>query len=224
MSDPEGFLRRWSRRKREAAEPAAPAPEAPAPLAAPDALEPPPAPDAEAGIDLESLPSLDSITADTDIRAFLGPGVPAELTRAALRRAWMADPQIRDFIGIAENQWDFTAPDGLYGFGQLGVEEARRLAAEVMDAVASVGPAPDTALVPEKGALPVPVPTVSAAWAAPGNRAGSNQDAIAVPVDEDQAAEMQPGLPTANDSQAHVSADKSTPALLRRTHGRALPE
>ena len=37
-----------------------------------------------------------SITAATDIRAFLAPGVPAELTRAALRRAWTADPAIRD--------------------------------------------------------------------------------------------------------------------------------
>ncbi len=42
--------------------------------------------------DLASLPSLDSITAATDIRAFLTPGVPTELARAALRRAWAADP------------------------------------------------------------------------------------------------------------------------------------
>ena len=69
--------------------------------------------------DLASLPSLDSITAATDIRAFLAPGVPKELARAALRRAWSADPAIRDFKGLAENDWDFTDPTAMPGFGAL---------------------------------------------------------------------------------------------------------
>ena len=69
--------------------------------------------------DLASLPSLDSITAATDIRAFLAPGVPKELARAALRRAWSADPAIRDFVGLAENDWDFTDPTAMPGFGAL---------------------------------------------------------------------------------------------------------
>ena len=69
--------------------------------------------------DLASLPSLDSITAATDIRAFLAPGVPEELARAALRRAWAADPAIRDFKGLAENDWDFTDPTAMPGFGAL---------------------------------------------------------------------------------------------------------
>ena len=67
-----------------------------------------------------SLPSIDAITADTDIIAFLQSGVPAELTRAALRGAWTSDPAIRDFIGVAENQWDFNDPNGIPGFGPLG--------------------------------------------------------------------------------------------------------
>ena len=37
-------------------------------------------------LDLSQLPAIESITADTDIRAFLAPGIPAHLTRAALRR------------------------------------------------------------------------------------------------------------------------------------------
>jgi hypothetical protein len=69
--------------------------------------------------DPASLPSLEQIAADTDIGAFLQSSVPAELTRAALRRAWASDPAIRDFIGIAENQWDFNDPDGIPGFGPL---------------------------------------------------------------------------------------------------------
>jgi hypothetical protein len=69
--------------------------------------------------DLTRLPSIDSITAGTDISVFLQSGVPVKLTEAALRRAWVSDPAIRDFIGIAENQWDFTNPATIPGFGPL---------------------------------------------------------------------------------------------------------
>jgi hypothetical protein len=82
--------------------------------------------------DLASLPSIESIAAHTDIAAFLRAGVPAELTRAALRRAWTSDPAIRDFIGIAENQWDFNDPNAISGFGPLDpTENAADLLAEV---------------------------------------------------------------------------------------------
>jgi hypothetical protein len=74
---------------------------------------------ADAPFDPASLPSIDTINVDTDIRGFLQSGVPVELTRAALRQAWVNDPAIRDFIGIAENQWDFNDPDAIPGFGPL---------------------------------------------------------------------------------------------------------
>jgi hypothetical protein len=45
--------------------------------------------------------------------------VPAALTRAALRQAWASDPAIRDFVGIAENQWDFNDPTAMPGFGPM---------------------------------------------------------------------------------------------------------
>ncbi len=73
----------------------------------------------EQAFDVTSLPSIDSITVDTDIRAFLQAGVPEDLKRSALRQAWTTNPAIRDFIGIAENQWDFTDPNGIPGFGPL---------------------------------------------------------------------------------------------------------
>ena len=128
MSESERFLSRWARRKHEAAKPAAAreADDAPATAdAAPqgDARAAPSVPKSETGepatFDPASLPPLDSIVAGTDIRAFLARGVPAELTRAALRRAWAADPAIRDFIGLSENSWDFTAPEGVPGFGPM---------------------------------------------------------------------------------------------------------
>jgi len=77
----------------------------------------------EAPFDLTSLPSIEEIAADSDIIAFLRAGVPAELVRAALRRAWTSDPAIRDFIGIAENQWDFNDPNAIPGFGPLTASE-----------------------------------------------------------------------------------------------------
>ena len=123
MSEPEKFLDRWSRRKHEAADASPPA-EAEKPATVP------PSPDseakeaaAEAVFDPASLPPIESITAQSDVRAFLKPGVPPELTRAALRRAWSADPAIRDFIGLVENGWDFNDPYGVPGFGPMPVGE-----------------------------------------------------------------------------------------------------
>jgi hypothetical protein len=74
---------------------------------------------ADVPFDPASLPPIDAIGVDTDIRGFLQSRVPAELTRAALRQAWASDPAIRDFIGIAENQWDFNDPNAISGFGPL---------------------------------------------------------------------------------------------------------
>ena len=141
MNDPEDstekFMQRWSRRKRAAK------------TLTPDEMEPPrrepneadvdspPSPPAESkahvpAFDITTLPPIDSITATSDVRAFLAAGVPEDLTRAALRRAWMIDPTIRDFVGLAENQWDFTKPDGVPGFGSLELTpQLRRIAASI---------------------------------------------------------------------------------------------
>jgi hypothetical protein len=120
MSKLENFVSRWSRLKREAD------PEKPreaASVAPSDAvainLADETADLSSPTFDPASLPSIDSITADTDIRVFLQSGVPARLTEAALRRAWHSDPLIRDFIGIADNQWDFSDPTAIPGFGPL---------------------------------------------------------------------------------------------------------
>src|ERR1700757_4050904 len=111
------FLARWSRRKQEArANATQPDP------AMRDDRQPTPLPavkDDEMEFDLSRLPSIDSITSATDIKAFLRKGIPQELTRAALRRAWCADPAIRDFVGLAENAWDFNDPSAMPGFGPL---------------------------------------------------------------------------------------------------------
>ena len=148
MSDPENFLARWSRRKREVVEDGEQTgPPSPPAHARPDAR---PAKDEaatgdvpavpggaldlpELPFDVTRLPPLESITAATDIRAFLAPGVPADLTRAALRRAWTTDPKIRDFVGLADYDWDYHAPGSMAGFGPLEMtDELRRLVARIV--------------------------------------------------------------------------------------------
>lgn len=136
MTDPADFLSRWSRRKRKAAKAlpdrdagqaqddalkseAGIESDAPPQVAAGDKKKPPTAAETkpeEPAFDISKLPSIESITGETDIRAFLTPGVPAALRQAALRQAWSADPKIRDFIEMAENQWDFNAPGEILGF------------------------------------------------------------------------------------------------------------
>jgi Protein of unknown function (DUF3306) len=131
MSDDESFFRRWSRRKQAAAvavESRARGERTPVDAAPPKIADELP--------DAAVLPPLDSIQATSDITPFLAPGVPLELTRAALRRAWAADPAIRDFIGLSENSWDFAAGT-VPGFGSLQPEEIRRLIARVLDDAAS---------------------------------------------------------------------------------------
>lgn len=122
------FLQRWSRRKLGSVEAEQAAPSAPAELPPTTDSQPLPPPaevaaETPAAFDIASLPPIESIDATTDIRAFLAPGVPADLARAALRRAWTSDPTIRDFVGLAENQWDFTDPEAVPGFGSLDFKE-----------------------------------------------------------------------------------------------------
>ena len=141
MSEPEHFIARWSRRKRKAAEDAEAMKSSPAPDAAAESAHPIPdqregsdAPRARSGAseppefapDPAKLPPIETITAATDIRPFLAPGVPPELTRAALRRAWAADPKIRDFVGLADYDWDFNAPGAMTGFGSLEMTDELR--------------------------------------------------------------------------------------------------
>ena len=122
----EGFLSRWSRRKREA--PADETAPSSAPSGVPEAAEP----EAEAAAggraaeaeitpeELALLPSLDDLTAETDIAAFLRRGVPRALRDAALRRAWALDPKIRDFVCEArEYAYDWNVPGGVPGSGDL---------------------------------------------------------------------------------------------------------
>jgi hypothetical protein len=97
-------------------------------------------PTAESPSNAVNLVPIESIGAGSDIRPFLAPGVPADLTRAALRRAWSADPAIRDFIGLSENSWDFNGPDGVPGFDPLTTDGPGRLLARKTEEANSLDP------------------------------------------------------------------------------------
>jgi hypothetical protein len=143
MNDPEGFVSRWSRRKRDVSREAEPAastkPVEESAEAAEDSTSDVPArqlADSPTGLafDPKSLPSIESITAETDIRGFLAAGVPPELTRAALRRAWASDPGIRNFVGLADYDWDFNAAAPVAGFGPPPtIEEIGNMAERIME-------------------------------------------------------------------------------------------
>lgn len=68
----------------------------------------------------EPLPSLEDLTAESDLTAFLREGVPESLRKAALRKMWSLDPAIRDHVGLAECTWDFNRPGSIPGFGPIG--------------------------------------------------------------------------------------------------------
>lgn len=202
MSEEE-FLSRWSRRKREArVEPAKPA-EAQTTSAAETR-------DGESEFDLSSLPSIDAINAATDITAFLSKGIPQELSRAALRRAWATDPAIRDFVGLAENAWDFNDPTAMPGFGPLDCssEELAALVDRVVGGVREALQSSPEALI-EAADSSAQSPRADAAAITDVAEPPEATDALAIPV------AMQP---TAVDR----SIDHAEP-IRARTHGGALP-
>lgn len=107
MTGEENFARRWSRLKREALVPLAPVPSAQTP--APEAAE----------VELEEIPPpVDSIALD-EMAGWLKRRVPEAWRQAALRRLWVADPVIRNFIGPADYAWDWNIPGNAPGWGPL---------------------------------------------------------------------------------------------------------
>jgi hypothetical protein len=202
------FLARWSRRKQEAkANPTLPD------AAMHDDVQsapPPAAKDDGAEFDLSSLPSIESITSATDIKAFLRKGIPQELTRAALRRAWSADPAIRDFVGLAENAWDFNDPFAMPGFGPLDCSEGE-LAALVDRIVGGL----------RKSAEAQPETSVEPADSSRELRQ-AEASAVEVIAAESGTTELAP-VAAATQPAVGESTESEREPVRRRTHGGALP-
>jgi hypothetical protein len=178
----------------------------------------------EASVDLSSLPPIESINAGTDVGPFLRKGVPLELTRAALRRAWTTDPTIRDFIGIAENQWDFATGSDLPGFGPLEAsDDVRRMVEELFQQKLPATEAAPSALSPlqaEEGARTALNEADLAADAQ--STAVPNSPSSAPPESEPQVSKADNKEVNIATQQTRQQSDSDLPA--KRTHGRALPQ
>lgn len=232
----EGFLSRWSRRKREVVE----APETP--LADIPTVEaaPPGSPAQEAGpegpavqpatplaeraacpipeipaVDPASLPPVESLTVESDFSAFLKPGVPSLLRNAALRRMWSLDPAIRDYVGPLDYQWDFNTPGGLpFGFANELTGDISKLLAQAIGKIEE--------LAEEK-------PPEAVSGTGPGTTPGGAEaeaadSTLPAPAVEQPENEAPPAL-VAEAGPAIMSPPATTepPAPPRRRHGGALP-
>jgi uncharacterized protein DUF3306 len=232
----EDFLTRWSRRKRDVTEteqvkvPVVNAPgehDAIVEKAIPenaksveqgDVIESP-----EPTFDLKSLPPIESITAATDIRPFLAPGVPADIARAALRRAWSSDPRIRDFVGLADYDWDYHTPGSAAGFGPLEMtDELRRMVARILGDIVDTDtskrsgePATGTECAEES----VPL-GAEAKLAAPSNSIPPSP----TPRVDRTAPVVAVETAVSTAVQHETLQDQPPRSPVRRGHGRALPK
>ena len=217
MSGDEQFLARWSRRKHDAkAGHAELAPDEAAEAQRPASPDPAAEP-VSSETELSDLPAIESIDAATDITAFLRKGIPEELSREALRRAWSTDPAIRDFVGLAENAWDFNEPNAMAGFGRLDYSPeqidalVRRIVAGVVKTAESLPePLAETSSDPARSAC------AEGGFAQPSNQV----KAMADPRPSDKSATVE--LPSDSAASQPVASSEETP-LPRRTHGGALP-
>ena len=204
----EPFLSRWSRQKRQAVEPG--------PDEAP--LEAAPLPEPE--VDLSKLPKIEDLTANSDITGFLRKGVPEALQQLALRRMWSLDPAIRDFIEVAENQWDFNAIGGVPGlFEQIapGTDVSVWLAQATPSVMSAVDhrPLPGTAI---DGAAQQKT--------VPDGLSQTRPASLDHPYDADTYQQCAPASQPAENVDELAADAKSTSrehVAPRRRHGGALP-
>ena len=176
--------------------------------------------------DPASLPAIESIGAESSIRAFLEAGVPGDLARAALRRVWSLDPAICDFVGLSENSWDFNTPVAMAGFGPIGGEEVGRLLTRLLgepDAIAAavhppvISPLAEDTQKPAGESDPVENQATNAESVALVSAKGQLFDEIDVAGDVTQQ-----GRATA--PQSELTPSECLSPFLRRRHGGASPQ
>lgn len=213
-ADGSGFLSRWSRRKRQTQ--ASTGPIRPFGIGEADIRDAPPrsGPPAAAPEDppldvLAELPSVESLTADSDFTLFLRKGVPRALRTAALRKLWLSDPAIRNYKTLADYDWDFNAP----GYGALLPTDDIRTLVDAILKPRDIGTAAGDLRDPDAD-----FPT--------GADRLARADAAA-PVEEDASVSLPP-QPEPAPVQEEARRDDGDPGSSgthsrRRRHGGALP-
>jgi len=213
----EPFISRWSRRKRDGGTGPAPAETSPAATVAPAAAKPV---DPEPEVDPATLPRIEEMTAKSDFSVFLKKGVPEVLKRQALRHAWTIDPAIRDFVEVAENQYNWNLPGAVPGYGEIaaGTDVKALLAQAIGERPKVVEPSQtdQTAALQQE--------CDNAGGQALEQQASSDQQTetvdAAVPA-ASGAAQIPREAPQPED---HETEDRAPPhRLARRRHGGALP-
>ncbi|MCH8154313.1 MAG: DUF3306 domain-containing protein [Proteobacteria bacterium] len=168
MADPkDGFIKRWSLRKRTVRRPRAEEGHADqtaqAPAAAAPEVEPPAGPPSEAAGDPEvvaRLPDLDSLDDTSDFSVFLKEGVPDVIRRKALRKLWRVNPVLANLDGLNDYDEDYTVAEALvkglktvYEAGKGYLDEDETAAPEGEAAEAEAGEVPAAAEASQAGSL-----------------------------------------------------------------------
>src|SRR3978361_904617 len=101
------------------------------------------------------------MTSATDITAFLRKGVPELLRNAALRKCWVLDPAIRNYVNPAlDYAYDWNTPGGVPGSSEIGAgTDIARLVSQIMGGGES--PAEPTASAADLGGAPDSNPAYS---------------------------------------------------------------
>jgi len=212
-STPEGFsLKRWSRRKLEAARAETPelAPAAAvAPVPAAAATSAPDTPDAtmpKAHDGAAALPPIESLTQDSDFSAFMQPKVDEALKRAALKKLF-TDPHFNVMDGLDIYVGDYTQADPMPE-GML--EKLGKVYGMAKEAVADADAVPDAASLVETD---VDAPEVASAEAV------ATDEYPQVPATSEPGAS--PALPT---PEAQATLPLLAPESLADTASLAVPE
>ena len=148
--------------------------------------------------DPATLPPLESLGCESDYTVFMRKGVPEAIRTAALRKAWMSDPFIRDFRGPAEYALDYTTAE----FDLLPTDDVAKMLERIFPPKL---PEPDPDAAPE---APAEAPAKVEAKAEPSAKALRLPQKEAAPLPPQSAPETGP----------------AEPSLARRKHGGALPD
>jgi len=193
----DSFLDRWSRLKRTAGEtePEAPAPDAgDVDAGAVDAAAGEPALTAE---EVAALPDVANVATPEALGVFLRRGVPAALRQAALRRMWVLNPAIRDYVDDArEYAMDWNAPGGVPGGGIVSRQDAQALVERLF------------AAREPRAAPPPPEERAAGAETPPAGQAAAAAEDSRIEGDTGAAAQ---------------AGDAAEPMAPRRRHGGATP-
>jgi hypothetical protein len=231
-SEDDGFLARWSRRKREVL---AEKPElAMPPEASPTLPAEIPASEPQSEPEMIEPPSLDLVDKDFDVAHWLKQNVPESWKLAALRRAWESDPFIAGFENPARDYaLEWNIPGGAPGYGPL--TESDDVAA-MLRGIFGEPPKPEPAEEALSEATGDSMPHQNVNYdesrtgdAAPQKNAGEQSEQASVRVTEENGGDPKSGekAAVAADSiyaAAQNSAPSDPPAVrIRKRGGGAMP-